>query len=60
MKLTNSEKKICKQYSARDKQGYVHCFECPLNICKLMGVPYGECYITIDGRTSLAKSLKRY
>ena len=30
MTLTEEEKKICKQYSARDEDGYVHCHECPL------------------------------
>lgn len=29
--LTNDrERKICAKYSARDKEGYVHCNECPL------------------------------
>lgn len=32
MKLTKEEKKICKEYSARDEAGYVHCSECPLRI----------------------------
>lgn len=30
MKLTPEEMDICRQYSKRDKEGYVHCFECPL------------------------------
>lgn len=30
--LTNDrEKKICKKYSARDENGIVHCYECPLS-----------------------------
>lgn len=30
MKLTEEEKKICREYSARDSEGFVHCRECPL------------------------------
>ena len=30
MKLDPVEQKICDKYSARDTQGFVHCFECPL------------------------------
>ena len=30
MKLTSEEMDICRQYSKRDKEGRVHCFECPL------------------------------
>lgn len=32
MLKTESERKICEQYSKRDKDGHVHCFECPLRI----------------------------
>ena len=32
--MTNKEKKICEKYSSHDKDGYVHCFECPLRITK--------------------------
>ena len=34
MTLTEEEQKICRQYSERDEQGNVHCFECPLVIDK--------------------------
>lgn len=30
--LTEKQKKICKKYSARDEEGFVHCKECPLAI----------------------------
>lgn len=30
MRLTPEEQKICDEYSKRDKDGTVHCFECPL------------------------------
>ena len=30
MTLTEEEQEICKQYGARDEEGYVHCHECPL------------------------------
>lgn len=30
MKLTEAEESICREYGARDSQGYVHCCECPL------------------------------
>lgn len=32
MKLTKFEKDICKKYSRRDKEGRVHCPECPLAV----------------------------
>ena len=32
MRLTSEEQKICKKYGKRDKDGKVHCFECPLAI----------------------------
>lgn len=32
MRLTNEEKEICKQYSKRDENNTVHCYECPLVI----------------------------
>lgn len=32
MLITEREKKICAKYSAHDKDGFVHCYECPLNI----------------------------
>ena len=28
--MTPEEKEICKKYSAKDNNGYVHCKECPL------------------------------
>ena len=30
MRLTLEEQKICKEYSKRDENNSVHCFECPL------------------------------
>ncbi len=58
MKLTPKEKEICRKFSARDKDGYVHCHDCPLSI---PGGPYDcTCYANIDGRTAEAKQLKRY
>lgn len=58
MKLTEKEKEICKKYGKQDKEGNVHCGDCPLNI---LDSYYGlECYATIDGRTKEAKELKRY
>ncbi len=30
MALTEKQKRICEKYSARDKDGFVHCKECPL------------------------------
>lgn len=32
MKLTQEEREICKKYSARDENGLVHCYECPLAV----------------------------
>lgn len=32
MLKTQEEKDICKQYSSHDKNGRVHCDECPLNL----------------------------
>lgn len=28
--MTQKENEICKKYSARDENGFVHCKECPL------------------------------
>lgn len=30
MRLTKEEKEICKKYSTRDEDGFVHCRECLL------------------------------
>ena len=30
MLKNDKERKICEKYSARDSEGFVHCFECPL------------------------------
>lgn len=59
MKLTEKEKEICEKYSKPDKEGYVQCDKCPLNLCNdfYFGL---ECYATIDGRSVTAKNLKRY
>lgn len=32
MRLTAGEKQICDEYGKRDKDGKVHCSECPLAI----------------------------
>lgn len=32
MRLTPKEREICKQYSKRDENNLVHCYECPLVI----------------------------
>ena len=34
MRLTAEEKRICKKYRKQDKDGKVHCFECPLALDK--------------------------
>ena len=31
---TQREQKICEKYGKRDKDGHVHCFECPLRKSK--------------------------
>ena len=59
MELTDKEKDICKRYSARDEQGYVHCAECPLRL-PTTEIYTVNCYAIIDGRTKEAKELKRY
>ena len=32
MLKNDRERKICEKYSARDRFGFVHCRECPLNV----------------------------
>ena len=39
MKLTKEEKLICKEYSKRDENNKVHCYECPL----VISVRYSLC-----------------
>lgn len=39
MKLTKKEKKICNKYRKRDKEGFVHCRECPFAV----DIPYSLC-----------------
>lgn len=46
MKLTDKEKEICKLYSARDKDGFVNCSSCPMNLERYLDAP--ACYKTID------------
>ena len=62
MKLTAKEQEICDKYGARDEDGYVHCYECPLNLNTpdfIEDPRFGNlCYATIDGRR--ARKLKRY
>ena len=43
MRLTAEEKEICKEYSKRDENGFVHCHDCPLAIDK----KYALCKRTI-------------
>ena len=38
MKLTKEENAICRQYGKRDKEGLVHCFECPLALDTRYGI----------------------
>ena len=56
MKLTEKEQEICKQYSAKGENGFVHCGECPLVIDEFEL----ECYASIDDGTERVKELKRY
>jgi hypothetical protein len=56
VKLTEEEKKICKEYSKRGEDGLVNCRNCPLEINRYSC----KCYATIDGRTKEAKQLRRY
>lgn len=58
MKLTKNEKAICKKYRKKDKEGLVHCNECPLNIGNAKIWDH-TCYANIDGRTAEARMLKR-
>jgi len=44
MQLTKEEMEVCKKYRQRDKDGFVHCRECPLVIHELHAV----CKRTID------------
>ena len=30
VEMTEEEKQVCKKYSTRDDNGFVHCKECPL------------------------------
>jgi hypothetical protein len=46
LKLTEKERKICKQYSARDEKNKVHCSECPLALHEFFG-DYGRCKATL-------------
>lgn len=61
MKLTDKEQEICDRFSVHDKDGYVHCDECPLTL-PVLGAKLGLdllCYATIDGRLKEAKELDR-
>lgn len=58
MKLTENEKAICKKYQKRDKEGLVHCNECPLSVGNPAQWDF-TCYANIDGRTTEARKLKR-
>lgn len=56
MKLTEREKEICKEYRKKKELGIVGCWYCPLVIDQLECI----CYANVDGRTRIAKKLKRY
>ena len=43
MRLTKEEKEICKQYSKRDENNTVHCYECPLVINKAWTLCKANC-----------------
>lgn len=32
MKLNSEQEVVCKVFSRRDSLGYVHCFECPMEL----------------------------
>jgi hypothetical protein len=32
MLSTDNDRETCREYSARDAQGRVHCYECPLRV----------------------------
>lgn len=55
MKLTPREQAICDEYSKQDKDGFVHCDECPLFVDIFDFI----CYANIDGRTKEARQLER-
>lgn len=55
MKLTPREQAICDEYSKQDKDGFVHCDECPLFVDIFDFI----CYANIDGRTTEARQLER-
>lgn len=44
MRLTPREKAVCREYSARDEEGKVHCNDCPLRI------EVGECKATVTAK----------
>ena len=58
MDLTENEKAICREYSKRDEEGFVHCYECPLSLGDPNEYDF-TCYANIDGRTKEARELKR-
>lgn len=43
MRLTKEEKEICEQYSKRDENNTVHCYECPLVINKTWTLCKANC-----------------
>lgn len=49
MKLTKEEKAICRQYSARQADGFVRCRECPLAVDIQGMVCKATCHQTEDG-----------
>ena len=62
MKLTETEREICNTYGRQDETGHVQCDRCPLNLAgepEFFGLGPLACYATIDGRTRIAKGLKR-
>ena len=64
---TEDEKRICKKYSAQDKNRNVHCHECPLNYersfpalaCKAIGEIVGDQFIYDDDDGGESGPVKR-
>lgn len=55
MRLTKEEKEICKQYSKRDENNTVHCYECPLVINRTWTLCKANCRVE-EWREYLAKT----
>ena len=59
--MIDKEKAICKQYSKRDKNGKVHCVDCPLvidkNACVCNKIQVPSCLTNPERQAEL---LERY